>query len=129
MTYYHEQLLKIKSEIYPHDYLCDQIIQAKLYIDKHYADNINLHEISQAALFSKFHFIRLFRKNYGRTPYQYLTEVRIAKAKQLLKSDRTISEVCYSVGFTSITSFTGLFKKITGITPSEFQKKSNIEED
>ena len=123
MTYYHEQLLKIKSEVYPHDYLCDQIIQAKLYIDKHYADNINLLEISQAAFLSKFHFIRLFRKNYGRTPYQYLTDVRISKAKQLLKSHRTISEVCYSVGFKSITSFTGLFKKITGTTPSEYQKK------
>ena len=125
MTYYYEQILKIKAEVYPHDYLSEQVIQAKLYIDKNYADKINISQISRAAFFSKYHFIRLFKKNYGRTPYQYLTDVRIAKAKQLLKENISVIEVCYSVGFKSITSFTGLFKKITGTTPHEYQKKQH----
>ena len=123
MTFYNEQVLKIRAGIYPKEYLCRQVIQSKLFIDTNFSKNINLHDMARKALFSKFHFIRLFKKNYGRTPYQYLTEVRIAKAKKLLLSGMTVSEVCLSVGFESATSFTGLFKKMTGKTPSAFQNK------
>ena len=123
MTYYQEQIIKLNKEVYSKDYLCKQIIQAKKFIDEHFYHNINLSGIAQKAHVSRFHFIRLFKKNYGRTPYQYLTEIRIKKAKELLRSGKTISDVCASVGFESITSFTGLFKKITGSTPSAFQNK------
>lgn len=130
MTYYHEQIIKISSAIYSKDYLCKQVIQAKLFIDKHFADSLNLDDIAGEAFFSKFHFIRLFKKNYGRTPYQYLKEVRIARAKKLLRSGMNVTEVCFAVGFHSTPSFTSLFKKITGSTPFAFQKqkiKSNFE--
>jgi AraC-like DNA-binding protein len=118
MTFYHEQVLKIKSEIYPHDYLINQVIKAKQFIDVHYANNICLDEIAGEAFYSKFHFIRLFKASYGRTPYQYLTTVRISRAKELLQTGKSIQAVCISVGFESVSSFSGLFKKITGSAPS-----------
>ena len=108
-------------EHYPKIYLYRRIVQAKLLVDTHYAENIDVENIADEAFFSKFHFIRLFKKIYNKTPHQYLTIVRIEKAKQLLQSDIAVSEVCYSVGFDSISSFTGLFKRRVGRTPSAYQ--------
>ena len=121
MTFYHQQLLKIKADVYPKDYLCDQVIQSKRFIENEFSKNISLDDIASEAFFSKFHFIRLFKNHYGITPYQYLKEIRIAKAKSLLRAGMTAREVCNSVGFDSITSFTGLFKRITGLSPVAFQ--------
>jgi len=78
------------------------------------------------AFLSKFHFLRLFKNSYGQTPHQYLTEQRIRKAKQLLRSGMTATEVCAAVGFESLSSFTRLFKKLTGTPPSMFQKNSKM---
>ncbi len=105
---------------YPKIYLYQRIVQAKLFIDSNYADNIGLDNISEEAYFSKFYFIRLFKNIYGKTPHQYLTFVRIEKATQLLRTDKPASEVCYAVGFESLSSFGSLFKRIVGITPSAF---------
>jgi AraC-like DNA-binding protein len=115
---------------YPKQYLYRQIVRAKLYIDDNFASNINLAKIADEACFSKFHFTRLFKKIYGKTPHQYLTSVRVEKAKEHLAKGNTVAKVCYAVGFDSISSFTGLFKRSVGITPAAFQleqKKKQIE--
>jgi AraC-like DNA-binding protein len=111
------------KELYPKVYLYRRIVKAKLFIDDNYADHIDLDHISDEAFFSKFHFIRLFKKTYAKTPHQYLTFVRIEKSKLLLQTDTPIAEVCYAVGFDSISSFTGLFKRLAGQTPSTYQQK------
>lgn len=105
---------------YPKVYLYRRIVQAKLFIDTHYDEKIDLNNISDEAYFSKFHFIRLFKSIYGKTPHQYLTSVRIDKAVTLLRNDNTVSEACLSVGFESLSSFSGLFKRIIGIAPSVY---------
>ena len=130
MTFYNQQIQKLNSEIYSKEYLTKQIIQSKIFIDDHFENNITLAQIACEAFISKFHFIRLFKNYYGRTPYRYLTEVRIKEAKKLLRKGVSIKNVCISVGFDSPTSFAGLFKKITGLSPVAFQKnkKSNFEE-
>jgi AraC-like DNA-binding protein len=107
-------------EQYPKVYLYRRIVQAKLYIDKYYAESVDLNNIAEEAYFSKFHFIRLFKKIYGKTPHQYMTIVKIEKAMQLLRTEIPVSEVCYSVGFESLSSFSGLFKRIVGLTPSAY---------
>ena len=108
------------ADQYPKIYLYRRIVQAKLFIDRNYPDNIDLNNISDEAYFSKFHFIRLFKKIYGKTPHQYLTFVRIEKAMQLLQADKPVSDVCFLVGFESLSSFSGLFKRLAGVTPSYY---------
>jgi AraC-like DNA-binding protein len=110
----------MKPEQYPKVYLYQRIIQAKLFIDNNYADRIDLDNISDEAYFSKFHFIRLFKKIYGKTPHQYLIFVRIEKATMMLRTGKAVTEVCYAVGFESLSSFGSLFKRIVGSTPSAF---------
>jgi len=108
---------------YPKIYLYRRIVQAKLYIDGNFQKKIDLDNISDQAFFSKFHFIRLFKNAYGKTPHQYLTRVRIDKSQLLLAQGIPVSEVCFMVGFDSVSSFTGLFKREVRLTPAEFQKK------
>lgn len=99
-----------------------RIVRAKLYIDDHYASAINLDQLSGEACFSKYHFLRLFKKAYNKTPHQYLSERRIEKAKEKLKRDQSkISSVCEEVGFESHTSFALKFRKYTGETPAVFR--------
>ena len=128
MSFYRDEIARLNKALYPHDDLTKQIIQSKLFIDKHFSENINLDKIASKALVSKFHFIRLFKKYYGRTPHQYLQEIRIENAKKFLQKGKNIDDVCLVIGFTSKTSFISLFKKKTGTTPLAYQtKKSNFE--
>lgn len=106
---------------YPRQYLYLRAVRAKLYIDANFALSIDLRKIADEACFSKFHFVRLFRSIYGMTPHQYLTQVRIEKAKEYLAEGQTVAYACFKVGFDSISSFTGLFKRRTGKTPRQFQ--------
>ena len=120
-------------EEYPKIYLYRRVVQAKLYIDSCYAEQIDLNNISGEAYFSKFHFIRLFKSIYGKTPHQYLTAVRIGNAKQLLQENKSVTDVCTLVGFDSLSSFSGLFSKLVGQTPSQYvnfhqQRKKEIQE-
>jgi len=123
MTFYSDEVKRISKSLYPHDDLTKQIIQSRLFIDKHFSENINLDKVAGKALVSKFHFIRVFKKYYGRTPNQYLQEVRIEKAKKLLQKGKPIDEVCNAIGFVSKTSFISLFKRMTGKTPLVFQNQ------
>jgi AraC-like DNA-binding protein len=106
---------------YPRQYLYLRSVKAKLFIDANFASDIDLDKIADEACFSKFHFVRLFKQIYGRTPHQYLTDVRIEKAKAYLIDGQTVAYACFKVGFDSISSFTGLFKRRTGQTPRQYQ--------
>jgi AraC-like DNA-binding protein len=108
------------NEQYPKIYFYRRLVQAKLFIDTHYAEKIDLGNIADEAYFSKFHFIRRFKNIYRRTPHQYLIFVRIERAMELLKTGVSVSEVCYAVGFESLSSFSGLFKRVVGINPSGY---------
>jgi AraC-like DNA-binding protein len=118
-----------REPTYPKFYLYNRIVKAKLFIDNNFQDNLDLDNIADEAYFSKFHFIRLFKSIYGKTPHQYLTQVRIENAKQFLRLNLTVSDTCFKVGFDSITSFTGLFKKSEGKTPSAYQRQHRIRQE
>ena len=111
-------------------YMYKRVVEAKCYIDQHFARKIELDNISNEACFSKYHFLRLFKQAYGKSPHQYLTEVRIREAKKLLSSGCSVSEACFAVGFTSIPSFTHLFRKHVGHPPRAFadQRQALLQE-
>jgi AraC-like DNA-binding protein len=113
--------MKQNQAEYPKFYLYRRIVLAKLFIDDNYWDNIDLDNISSEASFSKFHFVRQFNKTYGYTPHQYLTKVRIERAKDMLATGLTVTETCFAVGFSSPSTFTGLFKKAAGCSPSQYR--------
>jgi AraC-like DNA-binding protein len=110
----------MRTEQYPKVYLYKRIVQAKLFIDANYADKIDVDNISDEACFSKYHFIRLFKTVYGKTPHRYLSSVRIDKAVQLFKDGNTVTDVCYAVGFETLSSFGSVFKSIVDKSPSAF---------
>ena len=116
----------MELEQYQKMYLYKRIVQAKLFIDKHYSESIDLSNIADEAYFSKFHFIRLFKTIYGKTPHNYLTQVRIDNAKLLLSNNTPVLDVSVSVGFDSSTSFARLFKKYVGVPPSVYQSRQLI---
>ena len=125
MTFYEQQVRAIRARVYPRHELSRQVIGAKEYIDRHFADRLDLDAISGRAMISKYHFLRLFKGHYGVTPHQYLTEVRLQEAKRLLAMDLPVGEVCTAVGFESVSSFKALFKRYWARTTSSC-KKSNF---
>lgn len=116
-------LKQVEREEYPKVYLYRRIVLAKIYIDQHFAEPVDLDAIAGEASFSRFHFLRLFRKVYGHTPHQYLSRVRLEHTGLLLTRGIPVSEVCHRVGFDSLSTFSGWFKRATGETPSEWQQQ------
>lgn len=113
----------MERDEYPKVYLYRRIVLAKIYIDQHFAEPVDLDAIAGEASFSRFHFFRLFRKVYGHTPHQYLSRVRLEQAGLLLSQGIAVSEVCHRVGFDSLSTFSGWFKRATGETPSAWQEQ------
>ncbi|MBK7871697.1 MAG: helix-turn-helix transcriptional regulator [Saprospiraceae bacterium] len=100
-----------------------RLTRAKDYIDSHFAKSISLDDIAQVACLSTFHFLTCFKALHGLTPYQYLTRVRLQQAKKLLKTkDISVQEVCQMVGYEDISSFSKLYKKTFGASPSKTEK-------
>lgn len=113
----------LSTEQYPKIYLYKRVVQAKLFMDAHFSKPIAMDAISGEACFSKYHFIRLFTKLYGKTPHQYLIAVRINQAMLLLRAGQPVSEVCSAVGFESLSSFSSLFRRRTGLSPARYLKQ------
>ena len=94
-------------------------------MDSCYDLPLDLEEISSHACFSRYHFLRLFRQAFNKTPHQYLVERRIERAKELLSTDDLrVTDVCFEVGFQSLGSFSSLFHKSVGHPPITFREKS-----
>lgn len=108
---------------YPEIYLYRRLLQAKLFIDRHYAEPIDLDNIADEAYFSRFHFIRLFSRIYGHTPHRYLRKVRVKEAMKLLGNGVPVNEACEAVGFESLSSFSGLFSRVNGVSPSVYRQR------
>ncbi|HYF75032.1 MAG TPA: AraC family transcriptional regulator [Candidatus Nitrosocosmicus sp.] len=92
---------------------------------EHYNSNdYSSEEIARIANLSPYHFIRLFKQETGKTPYEFLTGIKIEKAKNLLKNnEHTITEIGRLCGFTSHSHFTSTFRKKTGVSPKEYQQE------
>lgn len=124
-AYYQERLLETKALYFSNEWIYERMKAARLFMDENYHNPIGIDALAGLALFSPYHFIRLFKTAYGQTPYQYLLAVRMGKARDFLKAGNAVTDVCWQIGFSSSTSFSGQFKKTTGLSPSAYQKKIN----
>ncbi len=124
MTFYETEIKRIKSVIYSNQGQLDTVIATRNYINNHYETDLNLDLLSYIQCTSKFHLLRMFRRYYGQTPKQYLTNTRIEKAKELLCKGTNVSDTCFAIGFDSPCSFSTLFKSRTGLSPAAFQKRA-----
>lgn len=106
-----------------------RLSRARDFIDHCYDHPLSLDQISEKACFSRYHFLRLFRQAFNKTPHQYLIERRIEKAKELLTSDNLrVTDVCFEVGFQSLGSFSSLFHKCVGHAPATYREKARRNE-
>lgn len=95
------------------------------YINEHPSENLTVEQMAQMASFSKYHFIRIFQETIGMTPRQYVIASRMDYARYLLKSTSLpVKEVGYNIGYTSGSMFCATFKKIHGVTPSEYRDEA-----
>jgi AraC-like DNA-binding protein len=101
-------------------YLYKRIVKAKHLIDNGYTTDLSVEKIAGEACFSKFHFLRLFRRAYNMTPHQYLISLRVRKARELLASHHSVKDTCVKVGFASTSSFIHLFSAVEKCTPSVY---------
>lgn len=102
----------------------DIIVGMQNYIDRNYSQEITLDALSERFSISKFHMSREFKKYVGKSPNDYLINVRIEKSKELLvDSRRTIVDIAQLVGIPNTNHFLYLFKTREGITPSAFRKR------
>jgi len=98
------------------------ITRAREYINANHTEDLSLSAVAQAAHMSVFYFCKQFKKATGLSFTDYLSRVRIEKAKeQLLKPNARVSEVAYEVGFQSLTHFNRVFKKLNGESPTTFR--------
>ncbi len=99
---------------------------ARDYIESCYNEKVTLSLLAKAASMCEHHLLREFKKFYAVTPYQYLTETRLTNAKKLLaETEKTISEISSISGFEYMSSFSEVFSKRFGISPTSFRRSSN----
>ncbi|MDA8017477.1 MAG: AraC family transcriptional regulator [Thermoanaerobaculia bacterium] len=84
------------------------------------AGSVSLQELADASGYSRFHFLRLFKRKYGETPHAYLTRRRVEHAQELLRRGLPIASVACDTGFFDQAHLTRRFKQIVGVTPGEF---------
>lgn len=99
------------------------ITDAKRYIQQHYREALRLEDVSSAVGFNATYFSTLFKKETGQNFVDYLTDLRIGKAKELLSGDDlSVQDVADMVGYRDLKYFSKLFKKVTGVSPSDYKK-------
>lgn len=100
-----------------------RLLLAKEYLLSNFYKEIKLEDLATYCCLSVNHLLRTFKEVYGQSPHQYLTQLRLDRAKSLLKNtDYPLSEISCLVGFENVSSFVRLFKTSAGVTPFKYKK-------
>ena len=100
------------------------VSEVKEYLDQHYAERVSLDELSTQFFIDKYYLAKTFKNQFGLPISTYLQNIRITKAKQLLRfSEKTVEEIGYEVGLGNPAYFSRLFKSIEGVSPSKYREQ------
>ncbi len=104
-----------------------RLLRARDAMDRAYAEPLDVPTLARIALVSEAHFIRTFRATFGETPHRYLQRRRVERAMWLLRStDRSVTDICMDVGFSSLGTFSRVFREIVGEPPSAYRRRGPI---
>jgi AraC-like DNA-binding protein len=108
-------------DMHPQTY--KDLARARDFMRHAYQRPINLPDISAQANLSPYHFLRVYKQTFQETPHEFLTRLRIERAKTLLaRGSHNVTEACFEVGFSSLGSFSTLFAHRVGLPPSEYRR-------
>src|SRR5688500_17185636 len=101
------------------------MLRARDAMDRRFAEPLDIPALARIAHVSEAHFIRTFRATFGETPHRYLQRRRVERAMALLcTTDRSVTDICMSVGFSSLGTFSRTFREIVGQSPSRYRATS-----
>jgi transcriptional regulator GlxA family with amidase domain len=102
-----------------------RLLRARDAMDRDFARPLDHPALAKVAVVSEAHFIRTFRRTFGETPHRYLQRRRVERAMFLLReTDRSVTEICFDVGFRSLGSFTSTFGEIVGDSPTSYRDRA-----
>jgi AraC-like DNA-binding protein len=100
-----------------------RLLRARDAMDRAYAEPLDVRAVAAVAHVSEAHFIRSFRSAFGETPHRYLQRRRVERSMFLLReTDRSVTDICLDVGFSSLGTFSRTFRDVVGETPSAYRK-------
>ena len=98
------------------------LLRARDLADARYREPLDVAQLARAARLSQAHFSREFRRAFGETPHQYLLTRRLERAAALLRNtDRSVADICFTVGLSSVGSFTTSFGRAFGLSPTAYR--------
>jgi AraC-like DNA-binding protein len=99
-----------------------RLLRARDAMDRAYAEPLDVRAVAAVAYLSEAHFSRSFRAVFGETPHRYLQRRRVERSMFLLReTDRSVTDICFDVGFGSLGTFSRTFREIVGATPSGYR--------
>ncbi|GCD94182.1 helix-turn-helix domain-containing protein [Embleya hyalina] len=102
-----------------------RMLRARDVMDRAYAQPLDVPALARIAHVSEAHFTRTFRATFGETPHRYLQRRRVERAMFLLReSDRSVTDICFEVGFASPGTFSRTFHDIVGRSPRAYRKEA-----
>jgi transcriptional regulator GlxA family with amidase domain len=104
-----------------------RLLRARDAMDRTYAQPLDVPALARIAVVSEAHFIRTFRTTFGETPHRYLQRRRVERSMFLLReTDRSVTDICLDVGFSSLGTFSRTFRDIVGESPSDYRRRANV---
>src|SRR6266705_2986604 len=104
-----------------------RLLRARDAMDRTYSQPLDIPSLARIAFVSEAHFIRIFRATFGETPHRYLQRRRVERSMFLLReTERSVTDICLDVGFSSLGTFSRTFRDIVGQSPSDYRRCADV---
>ncbi len=114
----------------PSRYVRQRVEEVRAYLEANVTRDLDIASVARANALSPFYLTRIFTAQYGIPPYRYLIRLRIRLAREMLQgSELTVTQICHRVGFNSLPHFITTFRRHTGMSPSQYRRVVDWEQD